>query len=61
MSNPNPNADESLATPDFPFIGNFHKSLPHNEYGEVCSDAYRKFERTCTSIEAGSPINFGSV
>lgn len=61
MSNPNPNADESLATPDFPFIGNFHKSLPHNEYGEVCSDAYRKFERTCTSIEAGSPINFEEV
>jgi len=69
MAFPTPNPDESLVsikddeknTIDAPFIGNFHKTLPHNEYGEVCPDAYRKFERTCLEIEAGSPINFESV
>jgi hypothetical protein len=68
MAFPTPNPDESLVsikddknTIDAPFIGNFHKTLPHNKYGEVCPDAYRQFERTCLEIEAGSPINFESV
>lgn len=69
MAFPTPNSDESLismkdkpkGTIDAPFIGNFHKTLPHNQYGEVCPDAYRQFERTCLEIEAGSPINFESV
>ena len=74
MSNPTPNADESLVSIEVvnpeakranqesaPFIGNFHKTLPHNEYGEVDTDAYRKFERTCVAIEAGMPVNFEEV
>ncbi|SNX60266.1 hypothetical protein SAMN06296273_1730 [Nitrosomonas ureae] len=75
MTFPTPNSDENLVTsepdnpPDLPeqdrtnvpFIGNFHKTLPHNEYGEVDEVAYRKFERTCIQIEAGMPINFEEV
>lgn len=74
MSNPTPNSDESLVSVEVvnpatapakqesaPFIGNFHKTLCHNEYGEVDADNYRKFERTCLAIEAGMPINFEEV
>ncbi|MDS4028878.1 MAG: vanadium-dependent haloperoxidase [Candidatus Contendobacter sp.] len=61
MTFPTPNNDESLTTPEQPFIGNFHKTLPHNEYGEVDKAAYRKFERACLEIEAGSVINFEEV
>lgn len=61
MTFPTPNTDESHATSTFPFIGNFHKTLPHNEYGEVLPEAYRKFERTCLEIEAGAPLNYEEV
>lgn len=61
MTFPTPNNDESLVTQDHPFIGNFHKTLPHNEFGEVDSEAYRRFERTCLEVEDGSPINFEQV
>lgn len=74
MALPTPNTDESLVTTEpvnlgappqdqmnAPFIGNFHKTLPHNKYGEVDETAYRKFERTCIQIEAGMPINFEEV
>ncbi|NJL18474.1 MAG: hypothetical protein HC938_16260, partial [Nitrospira sp.] len=44
-----------------PFIGNFHKTLPHNKFGEVDPTAYRTFERVCIEIEAGSPRNFDEV
>jgi hypothetical protein len=58
---PTPNTDESHATAEYPFLGNFHKTLPHNEFGEVLPEAYRKFERTCLEIEAGAPINYEEV
>ena len=74
MTTPTPNNDENLASSEIvnpaaplpdqvnaPFIGNFHKTLPHNEFGEVCPDAYRSFKNTCLAIEFGSPINFESV
>lgn len=61
MSFPTPNTDESLVAPSAPFIGNFHKTLPHNEFGEVDAAAYRVFERTCMQIEAGVPVNFEQV
>ncbi len=67
MTFPTPNADEADTIAEktgvmaMPFIGNFHKTLPHNEYGEVDSTAYRKFERTCLQIEAGMPLNFEEV
>lgn len=44
-----------------PFIGNFHKTLPHNAFGEVDPKAYRVFERICTQIESGVSTNFESV
>jgi hypothetical protein len=61
MTFPTPNSDEDLVTNVIHFIGNFHKTLPHNEFGEVEPAAYRKFERTCLEIEAGAPINFEEV
>jgi len=74
MTVPTPNADESLVTTEVvnpsaapkdqtnaPFIGNFHKTLPHNEFGEVVPADYRKFERVCVEIEAGAPVNFEDV
>ena len=61
MTFPTPNHDESLITSETPFIGNFHKTLPHNEYGEVDASAYRKFKNTCLQIEAGAPKNFEDV
>ncbi|MGE0644259.1 MAG: hypothetical protein AB7P24_11345 [Nitrospira sp.] len=68
MAFPTPNSDESLVSgvpPDphveAPFIGNFHKTLPHDKFGEVDPASYRKFERTCLEIEAGAPINFEAV
>jgi len=61
MSFPTPNADENLVTQETPFVGNFHKTLPHNDYGEVNVDAYREFMQTCLAIEAGMPINFQEV
>lgn len=61
MTIPTPNSDESLVTSAYPFIGNFHKTLPHNEFGEVDPVAYRRFERICVGVEAGMPINFEEV
>ncbi len=55
------NSDESLATAEFPFIGNFHKTLPHNQFGEVDPSAYRKFKGTCLEVEAGAPVTFEDV
>ncbi len=61
MTFPTPNIDESLTTDTHPFIGNFHKTLPHNQFGEVDPAAYRKFKGTCLEIEAGAPENFEDV
>jgi hypothetical protein len=44
-------------------IGNFHKSLPHNEYGEVDPAAYRRFAQMASRVNgdyelvAAGPIN----
>lgn len=69
MTFPTPNSDEGLVsqasrTPAHdkaPFVGNFHKTLPHDQYGEVQASAYRAFERACMQIEAGAPVNFEEV
>ncbi len=61
MSFPTPNHDESQVAPDHPYIGNFHKTLPHNDYGEVEPVAYRRFKGTCLEIAAGAPVNFEQV
>lgn len=61
MSHPTPNRDESIHQPDIPFIGNFHKTLPHNEFGEVCPIAYRQFMQVCIALEAGETTNFEHI
>lgn len=74
MPTPNPNTDENLASKEqvnkheqnrapeiAPYIGNFHKTLPHNDFGEVDPVAYMQFKETCLAIEAGAPLSFESV
>ena len=61
MTFPTPNNDEALTTPGIPYIGNFHKTLPHNDYGEVDPPSYRTFKGTCIQIEVGAPNNFEEV
>lgn len=65
MSFPNPNSDEGLVSlppgESAPFVGNFHKTLPHNQYGEVVAADYRQFERVCVELEAGDHRNFDAV
>jgi hypothetical protein len=61
MKNPTPNSDENLVTSSNPYIGNFHKTLPHDEFGEVDAAAYMQFKETCMAIEAGAPLSFESV
>ncbi|QEY17151.1 hypothetical protein D0C16_14890 [Cellvibrio sp. KY-GH-1] len=68
MVMPTNNGDESIDfTPDCStpeealFLGNFHKTLPHNQYGEVDSVAYRKFKGICNAVEQGMPVNFEDV
>jgi hypothetical protein len=43
---------------DHPFIGNYSKGLPHNEYGEVDPAAYRKLLRALTT---GEPDDFERI
>lgn len=57
MTNPTPNDDEGIDR----FIGNFHKTLPHDEYGEVDPAAYHHFRDLCSAIESGVRMDFESV
>ncbi len=74
MPAPNPNHDENLVSKEFvnshemdlpqeaaPYIGNYHKTLPHNHFGEVCPAAYMQFKETCLSIEDGAPLSFEGI
>jgi hypothetical protein len=45
----------------FVFLGNFHKTLPHNVFGEVEPSAYRHFAFTCLEVDAGARVGFESV
>jgi hypothetical protein len=49
--------DETLAC----FIGNFHKTLPHNEFGEVDPAAYHIFRQACLDAEGGTGRSFAHV
>ncbi len=65
MTFPTPNSDElkEFGNPGSAaaFLGNFHKSLPHDQFGEVDRDAYRDFIRTCQDIAAGARTSFERV
>ena len=56
-----PNHDENSAVKDHPYIGNFHKTLPHDQYGEVLPEAYMAFKETCVAVEAGREASFEAV
>ena len=44
------------------YIGNFHKTLPHNEFGEVVKTDYDLFVAACETIEnAGLPGTLETV
>ncbi|MFT7532825.1 MAG: hypothetical protein ACI9FD_003860 [Gammaproteobacteria bacterium] len=57
MAQPTPNQDEQ----DAPFIGNIHKSLPHDKFGEVIPEAYEQFSETCLKVDNGIPLSFEEV
>lgn len=52
---PQPNSDESTITAPFRYIGNFHKTLPHDGAGHVDVTAYQKF------VDIAAEGNFESV
>ena len=39
----NGDEDRQFGPQKIRFIGNFHKTLPHNEFGEVVPGSYAKF------------------
>lgn len=53
---PQPNGDEDTSFNGVPFIGNFHKSLAHNEFGEVDASQYETFRRICDGTD---PVHGG--
>lgn len=57
-----PNNGDELAlknaTGERSYIGNFHKGLPHNDYGEVIPRAY---EQLLQAVESGSPADFAGI
>lgn len=61
MQSRNHNSDEMDKRNGFYFIGNFHKTLPHNEYGEVCKDSYQKFAARCMEIDSGLHKDFEDI
>jgi hypothetical protein len=57
-----PNGDESIVTPDGArFIGNFHKTLPINDYGEVDSAAYQRFRDALVGPAMAAPEQVDGV
>lgn len=44
---PHPNTDETISEPAR-FIGNFHKTLPHDQNGHVVRQAYENLSAICT-------------
>ena len=55
-STPNPNTDESTGFGPggtIRYIGNFHKSLPHNEFGEVDPSAYEALKAALPDLPNG--------
>jgi hypothetical protein len=50
-----------VSTGPFVFLGNFHKTLPHNAFGEVDPKAYRQFAFTCLEVDAGVRVGFEGI
>ena len=60
---PQPNGDEDLSfgPQAIRYIGNFHKTLPHNEYGEVLPAAYAEFRTIAADSNAPGAGDFEGV
>ena len=43
------------------YVGNFHKTMPHNEFGEVAPEDYRKFVEICDDLESGKTTDFETM
>ena len=58
-----PNGDEDLSFGPHAvrYIGNFHKTLPHNEYGEVLPSAYHEFRTIAADSNAAGAGDFEGV
>jgi len=58
-----PNGDEDLAfgPQGIRYVGNFHKTLPHNEYGEVLPAAYHEFRLIAADSNAPGAGDFEGV
>lgn len=58
-----PNGDEDLlfGPEELRYIGNFHKSLPHNQYGEVDPAAYEAFRAIAADSNAPGAGDFELV
>lgn len=55
------NGDEATLKSDvegWRYIGNFHKGLPHNEYGEVVEEAYDKL---LAAVQTRDPADFEAI
>ena len=63
LSTPNPNGDEQASfgpSGEYRFIGNYHKSLPHNHFGEVDPIAYGGLVTAARDV-AHDPGDFEAV
>ena len=58
---PQPNGDEDVSFNGVPFIGNFHKSLAHNEFGEVDAAQYETFRRICDGTDPVHGNDFDGI
>ena len=56
--NPQPNGDEALDFDGVRYIGNFHKTLPHNKFGEVDPAAYKAFAQISAKQAPHADGNF---
>jgi len=53
------NGDEN--NPATLLAGNFHKSLPHDEFGNVIESDYRDFQQNCDDVENRVAFDFSGV
>jgi len=56
---PQPNGDEAGIMAPVRYIGNFHKTLPHDEFGQVIPAAFMEFSSICR--QGGHSGNFERV
>jgi len=61
---PNGDEEKSFGSINAKYIGNFHKTLPHDKFGEVDKTAYETFEKICKDPKGdfeGTPPQDGEI